>query len=39
MTYGEKITENELSSRTGLDLLARMIYAEAKVNLKWANAV
>ena len=30
MTYGEKITENELSSRTGLDLLARMIYAEAE---------
>ena len=30
MTYGEKITNSEMSSRPGLDLLARMIYAEAE---------
>ncbi len=30
MTYGEKITVSEMSGRPGLDLLARMIYAEAE---------
>jgi spore germination cell wall hydrolase CwlJ-like protein len=31
MTYGEKITADELSSRTGLDLLARVIYGESEM--------
>ena len=30
MTYGEKITSDERFNRTGLDLLARMIYVEAE---------
>ena len=30
MVYGEKITASEMSGRTGLDLLARMIYVEAE---------
>ena len=30
MTYGEKITLSEMYDRTGLDLLARMIYVEAE---------
>lgn len=30
MTYGEKISESEISNRPGLDLLARMIYVEAE---------
>ena len=29
MTYGEPITASERANRPGLDLLARMIYAEA----------
>ena len=30
MTYGEKITSDERFNRTGLDLLARMIYVEGE---------